>query len=249
MDGTVVCEKGNENVFNATFVTTSGEAATLTAVPKFYLYHYKGGNVITDVDGEEMSLLEGSTYIYKFLFRNNVDEGNYVAKYIGLYDTGETVVGEQSVRVVGKGFYEGATKITGGAVKTIVRDTWSKKEKDALVTEFGKVINTIADLDSRTTKTREVAQKINETLAKVGGHISESIKQLPQYDDSEVKTELLVLKEIGDGHQKTVDLLSKELIELKENYASLMPILLKLLPEDKLDEVLHEVNKDDRSKA
>jgi hypothetical protein len=242
-----ICERGEEAVIYATFVTTTGEAASIVGTPTISLYHYKAEGTITDVSAEDMTTLTGTTYYYKHFFPANADKGNYVAKFAATYDTGEAVIGEQEIIVVNKGYYEGATKLTGGVVKTINKDTWKPQEKKEMLDSLVKFKESMDELKSLTASIQKPDNKLDTKLSEVEANIKNEMDKLPKPEKIELTPlldEIKSVKEDGAKRENQIKSVITELGDMKESHSELVSLMLKMLPSEEIDAVLMEADND-----
>jgi len=230
--GDTMFERGTEAHIYATFVTTAGEAATIVGTPTISIYHYHGG-LVTDVDGQDMTNLVGTTYIYKHYFAKNADEGIYVAKFFATYDTGESVVGEQTFRLVEKDFFKKAGKGGVGILKTAAKkEVWTRPEKERL-------IGTIQKLEKTTSRMPELEADVHK-LSESHDALGKRMEKTKQDDDSRMKEIQLKLGSVKDGLDSLDTSIDSRLDEVGDEVEALCKLVLKQVPNEALTEAVEE---------
>lgn len=239
----MIYERGKKAIFYATFVTTSGEAATISGTPTVSVYHHKTSGMETDVNNQDMTQLVASTYYYVYVIPKNADQGNYLAKFFGTYDTGEDVIGEQIFRIVEKNFFKDAGKGGGGIIKTTgIKDVWTGQEKRGVLEALIKLENSINDLKKVPTPIshppKEILGKLSEIGVKVEG-LADKGKDMGAI--TEVLSEIKKIKR-GDVTSKQ---LMERLDDIGDTSNTLISLVLKKLSPDELEEFFNSLNEND----
>lgn len=235
-----IYERGVQATIFATFVTTSGEAATLTGTPTISIYHLNS-TVKTDVNSQDMIQLSDTTYYYHHYFEKNADLGEYVAKFTASYDTGETVIGEQTIYLVEKGWFKNVGK--GGTGSVQLRQTpqkfiWSVKEKEDLLKAIVSIKERVDALES-STRPLKLIDDINTTLGAVKASIG-SIEADNKVDNDEIYTQLTELRD-KISSIKPEEKLERRLAELSEDIEVLGKMVLRTIPDEHLESLESEV--------
>ena len=162
---TMISEQGSDVFFYSTFVTQAGVAASVSGSPVLSVYHRDSVGTSTDISGQIMTLLNGTTYFYKWQPTMRAFKGNYVAKYAATYTDANNVVGEEPFQIVLRGHYK---RKGGGLVarssNVVVEGQWDEIEKK-------RVFDL---LDSLTNKV--------EMLGELKGLVSMKVGQLTELD-------------------------------------------------------------------
>ena len=250
MDGIHLYERGREAVIYATFTTVRGEAATVVGTPTISMFHYKANSYITDVNAEDMTLMNGTTYYYKHSFPPNADLGQYVARFSATYDTGETVLGEQDIRLVERDFYKDVGRAVGGIVKPAgakAKEVWSSKEKTGLLQLIADIRRKLDKLSipapsapiQKQFETKELESRIAQLTQKI------EEKEMPKDRSDELLASLADLRSSLTKSQE----IAQDVSLLKESNERLMELVLKTLPATELDAILTENNDDHYDKT
>ena len=239
-----IYERGKEAILYATFVDDTGAAATLSGTPVISIFHYKSEGTITDVNSQDMTQLNTNTYYYKHHLPKNCDQGAYVARFSGTID-GVDVIGEQTFQVVEKNWYKDSGKGGGGIIKTTThKEVWTQQEKTSVlesIIELKRSIDELRDIETPVSYPPDKLDTRFQNLQKAIGAI-----EFEQYDDSQIKTEIKNLRENLQQDIKKLEFSKEEIDELKEDTSNLLELLLKVVPDDKLEEFKESLQNDQK---
>lgn len=232
-------EQGSDQRFYATFVTYKGEAATVTGTPTITITHDWSG-LVTDVNAQNMTLLAGTTYYYKWNIPVRADQTTYNVRYNATYTnddaTTTNVVGSEEFQVIKRKFYD---KKGGGFVQRIVPKEWDIQEKERLFAilesllnkDSGKIdiIKGIENLADRTKKNEYLLDSSVKTLSNLhkldsndekllllANTLGENIKKIEE--KLEAKKEDLFFSEISLIKEE-LSFLKSELEDFKSAFA------------------------------
>jgi len=255
----MIYERGKESNLFATFVTTAGEAATIVGTPTISMFHMKAGVLVTDINTQDMTQATETTYYYPFFFGNSVDRGPYFAKFTAVYNTGQTVLGEQTFRLVDKHWFRDAGKGGGGVIKSPgSRDKiWSAGEKTTVLNTLAQLGKSIEDLQILPALIKKPSKELTAQM----NLLSDEIKAVHMFTKEtdkkrtseipfilgqirELQTDLTGIAKRSAGSDKE---LKQKMVELDKAQTELTQLMLKQIPEEALDNLL--VDQQDESEG
>ena len=174
-----------------TWVTNSGEAATIDGTPTISIWYLDGDDVINLINAAEMMQVGGSSYYYSWSVPPQVLR-SYLIRYSADYDTGQTVIAEDTALALSKAFFQ---RSSGGAA---THCPWGEKEKKILVEAVDKLQEEFSSLiknrrlmfrDEQETSFSELQESLENGLKELDFIKEVVLKSAP--------TE--VLEELADG--------------------------------------------------
>ncbi len=206
----MIVEQNSVLHFYATFVDAVGEAAAISGTPTISVFHVQNAATQTDINAQNMTQLNATTYYYKWHPNRRAFKGSYAAKYFATYDDGSDVIGEEPFQIIERGHFG---KSVGGLITKGKKDqtVWSMIEKDRVFALLEKMVNEmsaiegikgnigkrIGELSKIDTKIEVGVKKQQDKLSEIIGSINKLHEKEPvvrKFDDSKIVFELNSLK-------------------------------------------------------
>ena len=202
----MIFEQDEKVTLYVLFTKQDGSAATISGTPTITIYHVVGASVKTDVNATNMTQLNGSLYYYEHYINAGADKTTYVARYSGTYSDGTVVVASDTFYVVPNHFYDKGT--SGLLQKTIVRNEWTKEEKDSFFSQLKKLTNILSEINSIRNSLADTTIQYDDKTGKITNELAEIKKQFSS---------------ISNKMEKSISLLSENVSQTGEKIYSSMP--------------------------
>lgn len=197
-----IVEQGGLYNFYSTFVTQLGEVATISGTPVISIFHRQANSTDVDIVSQNMSVLSGSTYFFRWRPTIRAFKGTYIAKYSAEYSDGTNVVGDEDFQIVTKDHYD---KAVGGLVIKGKNGIWTEKEKS-------KVLDLLEGLAGTSGNFDELNSKLDSSFTvfdEIKTNLNKNVEFFNKDYSSRIDDLILKLSEIKD---KQDHILSKEQI-------------------------------------
>ena len=250
----MIVEQNSELNFYVTFLDFLGEAASISGTPTISVFHRQGASTKTDINANNLTQLNETTYYLKWRPSARAYKGTYVAKYSATYNDGTDVLGEESFQIVDRAHYG---KNVGGLVlkgkgTTAAEPIWSENEKnkvfeilDGLILKISSIDGLDKNLSERLSGLSEIdsrlmgsLEKQNDSMSKITFLVDKLQKKKPfvnKFDDSKIIAEMNNLKTcIAEfknlNEELRIPRIISELEEIRMGLENFQHDLIKVLP-------------------
>jgi len=193
-------EQGNPAILFAHFLKQSGEEATISGTPTITIRHYQHttSSLDTDVSAQDMTLISGSLYYYKWAYTTIV-KSQYAATFAATYNTGESVTGTKTFALM-------SSKIIGAVV-----GTWTHDEKDKVLKLMQQILSLIRDRKSLEALQSNLDMLVKDNKLQAVGDKNRASEMI-----NDINNEFNVVKEELNSLREKVDLQAKMLTKMAD---------------------------------